>query len=681
MPKPNEKQAVQNEGAGTDSDNVFGFPTGIKGFDDLLRDKLILPPSGNGLIILIKGRPGTGKTTLALQIAQGALKWKQIKKEQEIPMIGKNVEVYSYEQEPTDLINLCQKRFHCKAREIKNGVKPDSQHINIFPPDKKNKTDKSRPLDEIESPIYWARELIAKINDDPKNMRKLIIVDGLNVLRIDQRKIIEVQNIVTILREKTRVGILVFETDHELLGGVDFQADMVIELKGEEIEGPPRYFLNQISIVKSRFQPCVLGWHQYKIKNDEEMVVFPSIHYRTHKINLIGAKYNDSLKSLAELAGELKKKEEKQNTDLQNEKISFETRSNQIKTNIKVEQDKKQKRKLTKELNIIIKELNRIKDKPDNSILRYLIGNEGFRKGSCTVILGPRRTWKTQLTLDFLRAGSRVGKVGLLLSFLDNQGTIVDQRQRLCKCYCLQQYDNEYDEKTPSCFKNHKYKECYKNFYLFHFRPGCLAPGEFFHHLDERIQYSYDQGNPIDRFVFWDLTQLESRFPLLANDRMFLPGLIDFLKFSKYHKGKDEERQISSVFMGAANQHMAQVASAMADNVIFSWSDTYQGKNGFVFYIDRIEGDPGYKRLYFLEEQILDEEREKKPILEMEDFVHPVSKENDLPYAESMIEEIRNLQGLPAEKKKRNENDTDERAESKMETTTKETSSSPKESV
>ena len=47
--------------------------TNIQGFDSILRDGFSLPPGNsletvvtNGLVILLKGAPGTGKTTLAL---------------------------------------------------------------------------------------------------------------------------------------------------------------------------------------------------------------------------------------------------------------------------------------------------------------------------------------------------------------------------------------------------------------------------------------------------------------------------------------------------------------------------------------------------------------------------------------------------------------------------------------
>ena len=362
------------------------------------------------------------------------------------------------------------------------------------------------------------------------------------------------------------------------------------------------------------------------------------------------------MKSLAELAREFqteKKKLEKQ-LEREKKKLPEELDTKQAELDIATQEKFPGEtiQKISRGIEELKKRIGQKEEVPDKSILSYIIGENALKKGSCTVILGPRRTWKTQLTLDFLRAGSRIGKAGLLLSFLDNQGTIVDQRHHLCETYCLQKTKNQFGQETPECLKSKKFEACYQNFYLFHFRPGCLAPGEFFHHLDDRIEYAYDIYNPIDRFVFWDLTQLESRFPLLANDRMFLPGLIDFLKYSKYHKNDVIERNIISVFMGAPNQHLAQTASAMADNVIFTWSDTYNGLDGFVFYIDRIEGAPGGKRLHFLEGQKKKKVKKRKPPkMNIEEFLYSDIDETDLPYAESMIEEIRNLQGLPAKKK------------------------------
>ena len=87
--------------------------------------------------------------------------------------------------------------------------------------------------------------------------------------------------------------------------------------------------------------------------------------------------------------------------------------------------------------------------------------------------------------------------------------------------------------------------------------------------------------------VLWDLTQLDYRFPLFAQDSMFLTALMDLFK----------KRKIKSLFMGAGNARYSAAASAMADNVLFCWRSQLSSKTRgrkkdkrpvMLIYVDRI---------------------------------------------------------------------------------------------
>jgi hypothetical protein len=133
--------------------------------------------------------------------------------------------------------------------------------------------------------------------------------------------------------------------------------------------------------------------------------------------------------------------------------------------------------------------------------------------------------------------------------------------------------------------------------YGFHQRPGFITPAEFLSSIKRRILEVKDI-NPIKRFVLWDLTQLDYRFPLFAQDSMFLTALMDLCKAEK----------IKSLFMGAGNARYSAAASAMADNVLFCWRSQLRTKDKkstkkepvMLIYVDRI-GDESHKpdkRLY-----------------------------------------------------------------------------------
>ena len=109
----------------------------------------------------------------------------------------------------------------------------------------------------------------------------------------------EVTRLIHGMRQRAFVGVLVFEPRQSGLSDVDFDCDMVIELRNETTEGKEHYFLSYLSIVKSRFQRSALGWHQYKIR-EKGIEVFPSIHFRMHYQNPITNVLLNSLKPLGQ---------------------------------------------------------------------------------------------------------------------------------------------------------------------------------------------------------------------------------------------------------------------------------------------------------------------------------------------------------------------------------------------
>lgn len=556
-------------------DNEY-YPTEVKGLDRLYRNGLVFPPSGNGLVILIKGKPGTGKSTLALQISAGSSKWK-------IKGFNRKVRYFTCEQARDDILKKCKSyNIEFRGNLITNNNDAKVEISNEIPYNFSSS-----------SILMWANEMTNLIiieNENQSNGNKIqtVVIDGLNLLSHREKLSIEIDNIIRILRKNCKLVILVYEPLPHENSNIDSMVDMIIEMKGSEIKGPTNYFINQLNISKSRFQPSVLGWHQYKIIDDEGVVVFPSIHFYMHKPDLMNSQLKDSLKPII---------------NLQREEINIE------------------------EENSLIAEILKTKDK------------ENLRKGSCTVILGERTTCKTLITLDFLREGGNHNKKGLLISLLDNRNTIMDQIS--CdRCG------------VENCAKfNKKRKKCYKNVYLLHFNPGCITSNEFFSVLKQRIEKTKDKETssyspkwkkvflkalrvvhltfpdctntdstqvhgskkgfrekteneerenresfPIDRVAFWDLVQLEYRFPFLSNDPMFLTALIEYFK----------SQGITLVLHGSLSCKHAKEASVVADNVISLSRGYYRDnkdKNSEGIFVNayRIEGCPGVKKFIFLE--------------------------------------------------------------------------------
>ncbi|MGZ5517899.1 MAG: hypothetical protein ACXWKG_00455 [Limisphaerales bacterium] len=184
------------------------------------------------------------------------------------------------------------------------------------------------------------------------------------------------------------------------------------------------------------------------------------------------------------------------------------------------------------------------RDEKNGSLIDMLVRP---RDQESIALLGPRNCFKTELSLDFLARGNWGAKPtkesvesGLLISLIDNSASV---------------------EKGLKC-PHGPCKNCtngwIKHARSFCQRPGYITPAEFFYYVQKRIA-----GGPqhIKRIAFWDLTQMDYRFPLFKADKMFLPALKDMFKTNN----------VKSLFVGAGNAENTQAASAMAVHTIFCW--------------------------------------------------------------------------------------------------------------
>lgn len=549
--------------------------TNVSGLDEILQCGITVPSAEHGMILLLKGNPGTGKTTLALQIALAACNW---------PEPGGKVRYFSCEQTRRSLRRRL--KMLCRKEKLRQQVDFDAKTMDSE--DARALT--SRPeLSAEKAGLAWVRDIVEKLGSGEKEA--VIVVDGLNLLDREEKSQLDLRVFVDALRWHCRLAILNYDTGETSSSSLDFMADMVIHLKGEVGEQPIKYYLNKLSILKSRFQSCALGWHQYKI-GKYGIRVYPSLHFWGSKTGSIEDRLKDSYMPLPTLG-----KQKGEAGDVEEELGDF---------------------------------------------LGRIIGAK-IRKGSCTVILGPRRTHKTLLTLDFLKSRKETSGGGLLVSLMDNQGTIAQQRTSVCNTICQNR-----------CPKGERGRKCFNNTYLLHFRPGCISSDEFFSVLIDRLtknEMKQLEDQSIERLVFWDLTQLGTRFPLLAADPLFVPMLMDYLK-NKDQNTDQPKPGITSLFMGAPNTELGRSASAVADNVLICWKDKYKARNGDIqdgvcVYVDRVEGEPaGERRLSWLVE--VKTKAQKTIEHQTVSFLSEKGKmdANQFEYANGMIERIQELQGL-----------------------------------
>jgi KaiC/GvpD/RAD55 family RecA-like ATPase len=358
----------------------------------------------------------------------------------------------------------------------------------------------------------------------------VVVLDGLSLLSVPEREVIELQCLVESMRRNFQLSILVYEPNEDESTSLDHHADMVIELVRRTIEKPLAYTIHELCIRKARYQEAALGQHQFKIRGSG-IAVFPSLHFQVHHHNYMDLELKRS-SSVATW-----------------KPTSPETRG--------------------------VKHFDSESASKPGSIIDLIFDPQD---GESVVLLGSRNSFKTQLCLDFLsrgfwgcpcnpddpKAGSRaLHEKGLLVSLIDNAPDI----ERGLDCPWHKSLHGTCKLGDKDC------KNCTSHL-LWHARsfcqrPGCITPAEFFYYFRERILPTIngkESDEPcVERVVFWDLTQMDYRFPLFKEDKMLLPALMDFLK----------TREIKALFMGAGNADNTKAASAMADHVLFCWRSSF----------------------------------------------------------------------------------------------------------
>ena len=584
----------------------------LNGGLELPKNTLEKSPDSKGIIILIKGRPGVGKSTIALQIVYAIAKHiiekpefhgkygpyyfnieteyydildklLNMKLNQIFHELMKDKEFYKIarEKERAGLINNFIDDFSKVLSDVikKNAetTQEISNKLDSFFEQKLNVLDKSKSeilenfkkefmklineliniiekiefnflnktIDNENSEILKSRKLQQLLyelydlcvesvdrNDNGGLKYSLIAIDGINIISKHDKNKIHLSNLLNSMRSNCYISLIVLEPEKEDIGFIDYMADIVIEMKGSSKEIPLEYYINEICVVKSKHQKSIPGWHEYQIK-DIGIVLNKSIkHYLTNISDYDTKQINDACISMEE-----KDQQEKETpSDDEKDQQEKETPSD---------------------------------DEKNLSILESMIGGK-IAQGNSTVLLGPRACFKTELTIDYLFTGSKRNGKGLILSLMGNArqiGHLVN--------YCPRKNDDE------NCCK------CLENNYFYYQIPGEITPASFFFNIDAILNRITD----IKRVLFWDLTQLEFRFPLLVKHPTFLATLMKYFK----------EKKISVLFMGSGNSIPSKPAAAMADNVIYNWRDEivpYEAANAI------------YKKTFNLDQSIRKDEYE-----------------------------------------------------------------------
>lgn len=195
--------------------------------------------------------------------------------------------------------------------------------------------------------------------------------------------------------------------------------------------------------------------------------------------------------------------------------------------------------------------------------LDQLLGG-GFPQGRCVGLIGSRGGHKSHLSFRYLLNNlvkDRTDKqCGMIISLRDDEAVT---RNVLSKIY------QEVDPDCPSVEDGAKAiqrLESHGKLKILHFQPGYITPEEFFHRTLINTYRLLAPENMKLSMVFNSLDQLSSRFPLCANEQIFIPGLIEVLS----------SLQVTSIMIGVTgkDQSMEQYGLLSVADVLLGFTQT-----------------------------------------------------------------------------------------------------------
>lgn len=523
-------------------------------FDELFRGGIFIPRQERrrrAVTLLLTGPPGTGKSTLATEMCV------RLAQNQVNPLGGKTLYIAS-EAHPPWIVENVQSFGWVKNREEAEQL--FDIHGTTDGIDGQNRPIAIRTLSQIAAykgkanivDVFYEwfglerLEATKQAAPPAPNLNSLgvVVIDSLNSVADKAIEFEKLHN--SFLESGPSLIIFILDSSPHLPVSEtwEFASDIVVRLDKEYRSG---YEVRTIEVVKARYQVHVWGKHQMKVYESQSFPEYPkklplrdvqAQRLRAHPYRSQGGIF--VFPSIHYLLSKYKKN-------------APETQPKVVKSRNETELPSADRS--TKNLSALL--------------------TNGLPEGHATAMIGDRGAHKSHFGyLHALRATLSQDGRALIISLRDDESMTRQTLETIRK--------QHFSDEIPEVEELIKKGVLQIDYYM----PGYITPEEFCHRLLLSIyrMRKDDSQRPIT-LVFNSLDQITSRFPLCAEEKVFIPGIIQTLT----------AMQVTSIFVGAdsgGEDESLRNLLSMAELILTTRRATYEK----AFFLRILENVPELKR-------------------------------------------------------------------------------------
>lgn len=437
---------------------LFGVLFDIPGLNFLFENGLLMPPD-QGMSMLVTGTPGTGKTTLSLQMAveiarQGGLAL-YLATEQSIDSLRQAIVSFGWEDRSRFVIMS-------NDEDLEQQISPDVSEKGILVLSNLTKWNFDETLVALRRTMSQFGRVVRK--------RRIVVIDSLSTLRYpdddpgsgaaessvsgilaaEYHRVRDcIESILEVVKAEKCLAVCIGELGHrhDDAKTAEYLCDIHVKLSIPDSEDD--YSIRQIRISKCRSQHVQRGNHHFLIRRESGIEIYPSC------------------------AAVLSAREGRERTTIEDRSIKIEVNG-----------------------------------------FREILGTTGILKNTVTGITGEPGTGKSMLAQCIFLSPTvdtdLSRKTFLYISFKDNSDRILRRFNAVAQLRRLWATIKEQVD---------------IDFLLV--RPGYTSPGMLLSHVVKVITERKERQLPITRVLLDDLIQIPQQLPLVYQQPMFFPALLE----------------------------------------------------------------------------------------------------------------------------------------------------------